>query len=94
MKRQTNNIIVEGDISTIQNVHERAARIPNSLRRLKDYEARFDFWNLIKLADSRIRSDLIHMYKTLKNLEDISFITNYRESFSKNPYEKRMQEIV
>ena len=64
------NPYLEGDISTIENVQERAARIPTSLRGLKDYEARLDSWGLTKLEDRRIRGDLIQMYKNLKNLEN------------------------
>ena len=33
-----------GDISKIEIVQERAARIPTSLGRLKEYEARLDSW--------------------------------------------------
>jgi len=61
------NPYLEGDISTIENVQERAARIPTSLRGLKDYEARLDSWGLTKLEDRRIRGDLIQMYKNLNS---------------------------
>ena len=48
---------------TIENVQEKAAHIPTSLRSLKDYEARLDSWGITKFADRRIRGDLIQMYK-------------------------------
>ena len=48
-----------------------------------------DSWGLTKLEERRIRRDLIQMYKNLNNLEEISFISNPRDNFSKNPYEKR-----
>ena len=83
------NPYLEDDISTIEKVQERAASIPTNLRGLKDYEARLDSWGLTKLEDRRIRGDLIQMYKNLNYLEEVSFISNIRDNFSKNPYEKR-----
>ena len=66
------NPYLEGDISSIENVQERAARITTSLRGLKNYEARLDSWGLSKLEDRRIRGDLIQLYKNLNNLDEIS----------------------
>ena len=48
----------------------RATKMPTSMRNI-GYEARLKKWDIKRLEDSRVRGDLIQMYKSVNGLNEI-----------------------
>ena len=64
------NPYFEKDIDALENVQERATKLPPRLKK-KSYHARLNEFNLTTLETRRIRGDLIQFYKQQKGIEEI-----------------------
>ena len=59
------------DIGLIEIVQARATKISHSMRNLR-YETRLAKWGINRLENRRVRGDLIEMYKSVNELDEIN----------------------
>jgi hypothetical protein len=82
------------DIELIDKVHRRAIKIPTIMKAHRgDYEGRLKEWGLTKLSvttrsTTRVRGDLIQMYKIKNESEDINWTDGPK--YSDSPYPNRV----
>ena len=72
----------KGDIQVIERVQRRATKIPHCLKNMR-YEDRCEQMGIVKLTERRMRGDLIQMFKLLRGLEAVSWVSEQKTSIAR-----------